>query len=143
MHESLGPDAEDLIVQSMTSPGVDVRIRCEHDERLGAIVSVGLGGSQAKAIDDRASRLAPLSPASATTMLSETKLASALLDAGFDPSPLVDAIVQAAHLASDHPEIAELDLNPVIVSEIGAVVTDSIIHLVPHDHEDGPIRRLD
>ena len=31
----------------------------------------------------------------------------------------------------------------VIVSEVGAVVTDSIIHLVPHDHEDGPIRRLD
>jgi acyl-CoA synthetase (NDP forming)/GNAT superfamily N-acetyltransferase len=143
MHESLGPDAEDLIVQSMTSPGVDVRIRCEHDERLGAIVSVGLGGSQAKAIDDRASRLAPVSPASATTMLGETKLAGALLDAGFDSSPLVDAIVQAAHLASDHPEIAELDLNPVIVSEVGAVVTDSIIHLVPHDHEDGPIRRLD
>ncbi|RLE26355.1 MAG: hypothetical protein DRJ50_01055, partial [Actinobacteria bacterium] len=143
MRESLGADAEELIVQSMTSPGVDVRIRCEHDERLGAIVSVGLGGSQAKAIDDRASRLAPVSPASATTMLSETKLASALLDAGFDPSPLVDAIVQAAHLASDHPEISELDLNPVIVSEIGAVVTDAQIHLVPHDSEDGPIRRLD
>ncbi len=143
MRESLGADAEELIVQSMTSPGVDVRIRCEHDERLGAIVSVGLGGSQAKAIDDRASRLAPVSPASATTMLSETKLANALLDAGFDSSPLVDAIVQAAHLASDHPEIAELDLNPVIVSEMGAVVTDARIHLVPHESEDGPIRRLD
>jgi len=143
MRESLGLDAEDLIVQSMTSPGVDVRIRCEHDDRLGAIVSVGLGGSQAKVIDDRASRLAPVSPASATTMLSETKLASALLDAGFDSSPLVDAIVQAAHLASDHPEIAELDLNPVIVSEAGAVVTDAHIRLLPRQHEDGPIRRLE
>lgn len=143
MRESLGADVDHLIVQDMASPGVDVRIRCELDERLGAIVSVGLGGSQAKAIDDRASRLAPVSPAIAMTMLSETRLASALVDAEFDSSPLVDTIVQAAHLASDHPEIAELDLNPVIVSEAGAVVTDAQVRLLPSRRSDRPIRRLD
>ncbi len=143
MRESLGDDARELIVQAMTSPGVDVRIRCEHDERLGAIVSVGLGGAQADAIDDRSSRLAPLSPASATTMLTETRLTAALDTAGFDSSALVDAIVAAAQLASDHPEIAELDLNPVIVSDAGAVVTDAVIRLVPHVVDDSPLRRLD
>ncbi len=143
MRESLGDDARELIVQAMTSPGVDVRIRCEHDDRLGAIVSVGLGGAQADAIDDRASRLAPLSPASATTMLTETRLTAALDTAGFDSSALVDAIVAAAQLASDHPEIAELDLNPVIVSDAGAVVTDAVIRLVPHVVDDSPLRRLD
>lgn len=143
MRESLGDDARHLIVQAMTSPGVDVRIRCEHDDRLGAIVSVGLGGAQADAIDDRASRLAPLSPASATTMLTETRLTAALDNAGFDSSALVDAIVAAAQLASDHPEIAELDLNPVIVSDAGAVVTDAVIRLVPHVVDDSPLRRLD
>lgn len=142
MRESLGDDASQLIVQAMTSPGVDVRIRCEHDDRLGAIVSVGLGGAQADAIDDRASRLAPLSPASATTMLTETRLTAALDTAGFDSSALVDAIVAAAQLASDHPEIAELDLNPVIVSDAGAVVTDASIRLVPNV-VDSPLRRLD
>ena len=143
MRESLGDDARQLIVQAMTSPGVDVRIRCEHDDRLGAIVSVGLGGAQADAIDDRASRLAPVSPASATTMLTETRLTAALDTAGFDSSALVDAIVAAAQLASDHPEIAELDLNPVIVSDAGAVVTDASIRLVPNVVDDSPLRRLD
>jgi acyl-CoA synthetase (NDP forming)/GNAT superfamily N-acetyltransferase len=143
MHESLGDDADDLIVQAMTSPGVDVRIRCEHDDRLGAIVSVGLGGAQADAIDDRTSRLAPVSPATAATMLKETRLAAVLATAGFEPSDLVDAIVAAAQLASDHPEVAELDLNPVIVSEVGVVVTDAHIRLGAHDGSDGPLRRLD
>ncbi len=143
MHESLGDDADDLIIQAMTSPGVDVRIHCEHDDRLGAIVSVGLGGAQADAIDDRTSRLAPVSPATAATMLGETRLTAVLADAGFETSALVDAIVAAAQLASDHPEVTELDLNPVIVSEVGAVVTDAMIRLGAHDQGDGPLRRLD
>jgi acyl-CoA synthetase (NDP forming)/GNAT superfamily N-acetyltransferase len=143
MRDSLGDDSRDLIVQAMTAPGVDVRIRCEHDERLGAIVSIGLGGAQADTIDDRTSRLAPVSPASAAAMLTETRLTAALEVAGFDSSVLVDAIVAAAQLASDHPEIAELDLNPVIVSEVGAVVTDAAIRVMAHIVDDGPIRRLD
>jgi acyl-CoA synthetase (NDP forming)/GNAT superfamily N-acetyltransferase len=143
MRESLGDDAQDLIVQAMTAPGVDVRIRCEHDDRLGAIVSVGLGGAQADAIDDRTSRLAPVSPASAAAMLTETRLTAALDGAGFDSSTLVDAVVAAAQLASDHPGIAALDLNPVIVSDAGAVVTDAVIRLLPHVADDGPLRRLD
>jgi len=143
MSESLGDDARELFVQAMTSPGVDVRIRCEHDDRLGAIVSVGLGGAQADAIDDRSSRLAPVSPASAAAMLTETKLTAAFGTAEFDSSSLVDAVVAAAQLASDHPEIAELDLNPVIVSNAGAVVVDAVIRLVPHVVGDGPLRRLD
>jgi acyl-CoA synthetase (NDP forming) len=143
MLDALGADAEDLIVQSMAAPGVDVRIRCEHDDRLGAIVTVGLGGAQADAIDDRTSRLAPVSPASATTMIAETRVQAALDRAGFDPEALVDAIVSAAQLASDHPEISEIDLNPVIVSESGAVVTDAEFTLVRHIPEDGPLRRLD
>ena len=74
----------------MASPGVDVRIHCEVDERLGAIVSVGFGGAQADAIDDRTTRLAPVSPAVAATMLGETRVPAALDEADFDPSPVVD-----------------------------------------------------
>jgi acyl-CoA synthetase (NDP forming)/GNAT superfamily N-acetyltransferase len=143
MRDSLGDDSNDLIVQAMTAPGVDVRIRCDHDDQLGAIVTVGLGGAQADSIDDRTSRLAPVSPAIATTMLGETRLSAALDAADFDSWPLVDAVVLAAQLASDHPEIAELDLNPVIVSDDGAIVTDAVIRLVRRIVEDGPLRRLD
>ncbi len=131
--EALGADADDLIVQSMASPGVDLRVHCEYDERLGAIVSVGLGGAQADVIADRTSRLAPVSPAVARTMLGETRVLAALIEADIDPSAVVDVIVQAAQLASDQPRVRDLDLNPVIASSDGTVVTDASIRLDDDD----------
>ena len=142
MAESLGPDADSLMVQTMVRPGVDVRVRCEHDDRMGVVVSVGLGGEQAHAIDDRTSRLAPVSPADARSMIRETRLDTALSDTGFDPSPLVDLIVQTAQLASDHGEIDVLDLNPVIVSDGAAIATDATLTLRRDNQAAGPIRRL-
>ncbi len=143
MVESLGSDADLVVVQAMTTPGVDLRIHCELDERLGVIVSVGLGGAQADVIADRTSRLAPVSPAVAATMLDETRIRAALADTDIDPSPIVDAIVQAAQLASDHGRIIELDLNPVIAATDGVVVTDAVIRLNATDEVDQPLRRLD
>jgi acyl-CoA synthetase (NDP forming)/RimJ/RimL family protein N-acetyltransferase len=143
MTESLGADADHLVVQRMVPPGTNVRIHCQRDDRLGVIVSVGYGGADADLIDDRASRLAPLSPASAAAMLTETKVGEALAASDTDPSPLVDAIVLAAQLCADHNDIDELDLNPVIVSgQEGATVTDALITLVDRPDDDGPIRRL-
>ena len=143
MVESLGDDARALVVQSMVTPGVDVRIHCQHDDRLGVIVSVGYGGADANLIDDRASRLAPVSPASASAMLNETKVGSALAAAGLDSSPLVDVIVLAAQLCADHRDVDHLDLNPVIVSEGRAIVTDAHVRLVDRPDDQGPLRRLD
>jgi acyl-CoA synthetase (NDP forming) len=143
MQRSLGDGAEPFTVQKMSSPGFDVRIRCEHDDRLGVIVSVGLGGAQADVIDDRTTRVAPVSRSAAKAMLAETKAAAALEAAGIDASRLVETICLAALLASDHPTVALLDLNPVIVSSDSAMVTDTHVRLVPHDHGSTPIRKLD
>jgi acyl-CoA synthetase (NDP forming)/GNAT superfamily N-acetyltransferase len=143
MRESLGADADEVMVQAMTTPGVDVRVRCEHDDRLGVIVHVGLGGVQADVLDDRTTRLAPVSPASAMAMLGETVLLDALTGADIDPSALVDVIVEAAQLAADHHEIATLDLNPIVVSGDGATVVDAGIELHRHERYDEPIRKLD
>jgi acyl-CoA synthetase (NDP forming)/RimJ/RimL family protein N-acetyltransferase len=143
MTESLGSDADQLVVQRMIPPGINVRVHCQRDDRLGVIVSVGYGGADADLIDDRASRLAPLSPASAAAMLSDTKVGDALTASDIDPSPLVDAIVLAAQLCADHNDIDELDLNPVVVSgQDGATVTDAAVTLTDRPDDDGPIRRL-
>ena len=143
MREALGEASDQLIVQAMANPGIDVRIRCELDERLGVIVAVGLGGIQADVIDDRAIRLAPVSPASAVAMLGETRVGSALRSAVLDPSPLVAAIVQAAQLASDHRDVDSIDLNPVIVSEEEAVVVDARIALRRRGESEPALRRID
>ncbi len=144
MVDALGDGAETLIVQEMIPPGVDVRIHCHRDERLGVIVNVGYGGVDADLIGDRTSRLAPLSPASAAAMLGETKVGSALAAAGLDSSPLVDVIVLAAQLCADQHDVDDLDLNPVVVSDGQAIVTDASVRLVDRpDDGDGPIRRLE
>ena len=106
-------------------------------------MSVGLGGVHADVIDDRTTRVAPVSRSAATAMLAETKVAAALEAAGIDASRLVETICLAALLASDHPTVALLDLNPVIVSSNSAMVTDTHVRLVPHDHGSTPIRKLD
>ncbi len=142
MVDALGTDADQLIVQAMMAPGFDVRIRCQHDDRLGVLVSVGLGGVHADVIDDRSSRLAPVSGASARSMLAETKVAAALDAAGIESGALVDAICRAALLASDQHAIADLDLNPVIVTSESAVVTDATITLDHRRRRDEPLRKL-
>jgi hypothetical protein len=75
-------------------------------------------------------------------MLGETRVRDALETAGIEPSPLVDVVVEAAQLAADHPEIASLDLNPVVVSNDGAPIVDASIDLVRHVQGNDPIRRL-
>jgi hypothetical protein len=142
MLESLGDDAAALVVQEMTTPGFDVRVRCEHDDRLGVTVSVGLGGVHADVINDRATRIAPLSHTGAMNMIGDTKVAAALADASIENHALVDLIAKAALLASDHPGIVELDLNPVIVTSVSAVATDVKVVVRHHHHDDSPIRRL-
>ena len=142
MVDALGDGAGSLVVQQMIPPGVDVRIHCHRDERLGVIVNVGYGGVDADLIGDRTSRLAPLSPASAAAMLGETKVGGALVAAGLDSSPLVDVIVLAAQLCADQHDVDDLDLNPVIVSDGHALVTDASVRLVDRPDDDGPIRRL-
>ncbi|MGI9644817.1 MAG: GNAT family N-acetyltransferase, partial [Ilumatobacteraceae bacterium] len=107
MRDSLGDDATDLVVQRMAAPGLDVRIRCELDERTGPVITVGLGGATADVIDDRASRLVPVSPGSARSMLRETRFGAGLDEAGIDDALLVEMIAQCAQLASDHVEVVE------------------------------------
>ncbi len=58
-------------------------------------------------------------------MLGETKVGGALVAAGLDSSPLVDVIVLAAQLCADQHDVDDLDLNPVIVSDGQALVTDA------------------
>ena len=108
----------------------------------GPIITVGLGGATADVIDDRTSRLVPVSPGTARSMLHETRVAAGLTDAGVDDAVLVELIAQCAQFASDHVEVAELDLNPVVVSDGAAIVTDAVVRLRRRQGATGAIRQL-
>jgi hypothetical protein len=117
-----------------------VRVRVRDDERVGPVISVGLGGVQADTIGDEAARLAPVSPSSAATMIRETRAGGAL-DAG-EIERLAELVARVTQLATDHHEIAELDLNPVVVAG-DCWVVDARLAL-RHPERAGPVpRRLE
>lgn len=121
------------LVEEMAPEGVELIIGGVNDPSYGATVLVGLGGTAAEAIDDTAIRLAPLAAAEAAGMLDELT-GSALLD-GWRGAPPVDrdavieAIVAVGALLTAHPEIRELDLNPIRVYPDGILVLDALVVL--------------
>lgn len=142
MREHLGGDAARVSVQRMVPTGLDLRIRASLDPRIGPVVTAGLGGAQADVIADESSRLAPVSPATARSLLEHTRAAAALSDVAIDE--VAEVIVRVAQLVSDHPEIAALDLNPVIADPTGRCqVVDATIRLEHPTRPERSPRRLD
>jgi acyl-CoA synthetase (NDP forming) len=122
-----------VLVAEMIGGGVELIVGMERDEQFGPTVIVGLGGVLTEVLDDVALRLAPVPRAEAGAMLDALRGAP-LLD-GFRGQPAVDRdavcdlIVAAGRLAAAHPEIVELDLNPVIATATGATIVDALVVL--------------
>ena len=97
------------------------------DPVFGPLVSVGLGGVFVEVIRDVVTAPAPVSPAQAERMLSRLRHAAALDGVrgmpAADRGALAEAVARISELMAERPEIAELDVNPVIVrgAEIEAV----------------------
>ena len=105
------------------------------DEVFGPLVMVGYGGTYTELIGDRSFRLTPLSRADAAAALGDLRTAPLL--SGYRSAPRLDVaaverlLVCLGRLADDVPEIAEIDLNPVIVHEHGVSVVDAKVRLRP------------
>jgi acyl-CoA synthetase (NDP forming)/GNAT superfamily N-acetyltransferase len=143
MREALGTDADIVVVQPMVAPGLDLRIRSTLDDRLGPLVAVGLGSSTADLVTGEASRLAPLSSASAAALLAGSRAGPALHQASLASAPVVELLMRVAQLISDHDAIEAVDLNPIIVSGEGVAVTDAIVRIRDPLPDDSPLRRLE
>lgn len=118
----------------MAPAGIEMMLGVVADPVFGPIVAVGLGGVYVEVLKDVAYRAAPVTPRQAAEMVSELRSVR-ILDGvrGMPPRDrelLIDMIVRLSWLAHDfRGEIAELDLNPVIVLErgAGARVVDALI----------------
>ena len=100
---------------------------------FGALVMVGLGGLLVEALQDVAFRLAPIGEAEALDMLAGLRGAR-LLDElrgmpSVDRARVADVIVRVARLGADFPEIAELDVNPLVLGAHGGVAVDARVLL--------------
>jgi acetyltransferase len=128
-----GVDVRGVLVQPMAAPGVELIVGFERDPMFGPVVLVGSGGILAEIFDDVAIRLAPLDRAAALAMLDELRCAPILAGArgrpAVDHTALADLIVAVAAFGLAHPDVLEVDLNPVIASPAGAVAVDALVVL--------------
>jgi len=124
------PEAEiwGVLVQEMVRSGRELIVGMSRDPQFGPLVVCGLGGIYVEVLRDVAFRLAPLDACDAREMLEELRSYRLLRGVrGERPSDLdaiVDAILRISQLVTDFSEIVELDVNPLVVHEKGAVAID-------------------
>jgi acetyl coenzyme A synthetase (ADP forming)-like protein len=131
---SIGPP---FLVQPLIRGGVELLVGAVQDPVFGPLVAVGPGGTMAELIGAAAFRLAPLTDADAAELVRGGKVA--LLLGGFrgadpaDTSAVTDLLLRVGRLVDDVPEIAELDLNPVIAGAEGCIAVDARIRVAPQE----------
>ncbi|MFW9780122.1 MAG: acetate--CoA ligase family protein [Candidatus Heimdallarchaeota archaeon] len=123
---------EGYVLEKMET-GIELLVGSAQDPMFGSILSFGLGGIFVEVFKDVVFRLIPITPEDAVEMLSEIK-AAPLLDGvrgqpPVDKQALVELLLQTSRFIESHPEIEELDLNPVFATAKGVSVVDARIIL--------------
>ena len=135
-----------VLVEPMITGGTEVIIGVRDDQMFGPLVVFGLGGVATEVLADHAARLAPLTETDANTLINSIR--SAPLLHGHRGAPAADipalreVLMRVSRLADDLPEVTELDLNPVIARQLGAVAVDARVRVTPQVPQDPFLRRL-
>ena len=124
-----------LLVQQMVPAGVRMLVGVVGDPQFGPLLVCGAGGVEAELVRDVAVRLTPVARGDIHAMVRELRTFPRL--DGYRGAPptdiaaLEDILGRVGAMAEAHPEIAELDANPVIVSPAGAAMVDVRIRVAP------------
>lgn len=120
-------------VQRMASPGIEVIVGATTDPQFGPVMMFGLGGVFVEVLRDVAFRIIPLEPRDARQMVREINGLPILQGVRGQPAADLDAlealILQVSEFVEAHPEVAELDLNPVFAYPDGVLAVDARIVL--------------
>jgi acetyl coenzyme A synthetase (ADP forming)-like protein len=131
---------EGYLVQRMAPDGVEMLVGVVQDPLFGPVVACGGGGTTAELIGDVAVRLSPVTDRDARDMVRSLRTYPLLRGyrgaAAVDVDALEDAVLRLAAMVDEHSEIAEVDMNPVIVGADGALVVDARIRVT-----EPPLRR--
>lgn len=125
---------EGVYVEKMAEKGLEVVIGMSRDPQFGPMLMFGLGGILVEIMKDVTFHLAPITEAEAVQMLKSTR-SYALLEGKrgakeVDINAIAVALQRISQLTTDFPQIIELDINPLIVGEMGnePVVADARMH---------------
>ena len=120
-------------VQKMARPGVEVIIGMSKDAQFGPVLMFGLGGILVEILKDVSFRIVPLLPRDAKEMIREIK-GYPLLEGyrGQEPVDVANLeamLLKVSNFVEQHPEVKELDLNPIFAYRDGAVAVDARVIL--------------
>jgi acetyltransferase len=130
-----GAKIQGILVEQMAPKGVEVILGASRDPRFGPLMMFGLGGTLVEVLKDVSFRLAPMWQISAERMVREIRSFKVLDgfrgNAPCDVDAIVDTLLRLSHLVCNHPEVSELDINPLIVHAKGqgCSVADSRVML--------------
>jgi acyl-CoA synthetase (NDP forming) len=135
-----------VLVQPMLTGSVEILIGVVQEPVFGPLVVFGLGGVATDILGDYAARLTPLTEADADELIRELHAAPLLFGHRGTPpvdiAALADVLLRVSRLADDLPEVAELDLNPIVASSDGACAVDVRVRVAPTEARDPFLRRL-
>jgi acyl-CoA synthetase (NDP forming) len=133
--ESAGVEREGFLVQAMAQSGVELLVGIVNDAAFGPVLACGAGGTRAELHRDMVVRICPLNADDPDEMLRALEIYPLLT--GFRGEPPVDLagleelLLRVSAMVDSHPEILEMDLNPVIAGPEGAVAVDARIRIRP------------
>jgi acetyltransferase len=129
----LGARSGGVLVSAMAAQGLEIIVGVTRDLQFGHAVMFGMGGTLVEVLRDVSFRIVPFTEKDAAEMIEETRGARLLegVRGGrpADVAALRRLLVQVSSLVTRHPEIDEMDLNPVIVHEKGLTIVDARIVL--------------
>ena len=129
----LGEDEPAMEVQAMAPVGVPCVIRSGEDPLFGPKVSFGLAGDATDLLDDVAYGIPPLTDVDVAAMVRTVRAAPRLFGYGGAPPADIDAVedvlARVSVLADDLPELASLELYPVVAGSAGVSVLHAVVRL--------------
>jgi acetyltransferase len=119
-----------VTVQPMAAvPGHELLVGARRDPTFGAVILVGAGGIAAELMEDRALGLPPLNEPLARRMLESLRIWPLLRGhrgrPGVDLDRLLEVLIRFSYLVADYPEIAEIEINPMLATPGGSVALDA------------------
>jgi len=131
-----GDELEGILVQPMLTGKREFVAGFSRDAVFGPVVMFGVGGILTEALGDYSLRIAPLSTHDAREQIAEIKAQRLLGAFRGEQAPEIEVLVSTllglSQLAFEHPEVAEVDINPLIVASSGEVrAADALVILGP------------
>ncbi|MFI6409425.1 GNAT family N-acetyltransferase [Streptomyces sp. NPDC050548] len=135
-----------VVVQPLAERGTELFAGVVQDQVFGPLVLFGLGGTATEILADHTARLAPLTDHDVHDLITAPRCAPLLFGAHgsrpVDLEGLEQLLLRLSRMASDLPQLAEADFNPVLAAPGGVSVLDARVRLLPRGAQDPYLRRL-